>query len=247
MAVIRVEKSENYTVMSNYHLDDQRLTLKAVGLLSKILRLPDDWDYTVSGLSRICREGRDAIRTALEELEEAGYIERRQTHDGGGQFGGNEYVVHETPLWQTTPPLPDFPSTVNPSTEKPLTENPTQPNTYIPSTYTPIPPKAPRKGRKEAKKAPDWKPDRFAAFWGSYPRGESKQAAIAAWDKLRADDELLDAMARALKRQMQTEEWRRGVGIPYASTWLNQRRWEDEMREPPESGENDFGGLPEWT
>ncbi len=89
-------------------------------------------------------------------------------------------------------------------------------------------PKAPKRGRRAAKKAPDWRPERFAAFWKSYPRGESKQAAITAWDRLRPDDRLLIDMARGLKRQMQSEAWQRGIGIPYASTWLNNRRWEDE-------------------
>ena len=86
MAVCRVEKTKNYTVMSNYHLNDPRLSLKAIGLLSKILSLPEAWDYTVAGLAKICKEGRDAVRAALAELEEAGYILRRQTRDEMGNF-----------------------------------------------------------------------------------------------------------------------------------------------------------------
>ena len=101
-------------------------------------------------------------------------------------------------------------------------------------------------GRRAPKKVALWKPERFAAFWQYYPRGESKQAAIAAWDKLRPDDALIDDIARALKRQMASEEWQRGVGIPYASTYLNQRRWEDEKHEPAES-KGEGGGLPLWT
>lgn len=104
-----------------------------------------------------------------------------------------------------------------------------------------IPPIVPQGGRRkrEPKKAPEWKPERFAAFWDSYPRGESKQAAITAWDKLQPDDELLVTMAKALKRQMQTELWRRGIGIPYASTWLNQRRWEDKLVSPSDPEHTD--------
>lgn len=256
--IFRVEKSTNYTVMSNYHLDDARLSLKAIGLLSKILRMPDGWDYSIEGLSRICREGKAAIRSAIEELEEAGYIVRRQTHGEGGQFAGNEYIVYEQPHFdaekspscenRTTveeSPLCGFPMTENPSTENPSSENRTQINTILANT---IPPKAPQGGRRrrEPKKAPDWEPERFAAFWAYYPRGESKHAAIAAWDKLRPSSELIDEMARALKRQTQTEEWQRGVGIPYASTWLNQRRWEDEQREPNPPAD-DEGSLPLWT
>ena len=89
-----------------------------------------------------------------------------------------------------------------------------------------------RKRRGGAKKAPDWEPERFAGFWALYPRGEKKQAAIQAWDSLRPSGEVIDTMARALKRQVASEEWQRGVGIPYASTYLNQRRWEDEIKAP---------------
>lgn len=82
------------------------------------------------------------------------------------------------------------------------------------------------------KPAPDWKPERFAGFWDYYPRGESKQAAIRAWDRLQPSDELIDTMAQALRRQMESESWRAGVGIPYASTWLNNQRWTDVPKKP---------------
>lgn len=250
MAVMRVEKSANYTVMSNHHLDDPRLSLKAIGLLSKILRLPDDWDYTLEGLARICKEGKDAIRSAIVELEQAGYIERRQTHAADGSFAGNEYIVHEVPLGADATPSSENPTTGNPSTDNPSTENPTQPNTistkYL-DTNTPLTPQRGRRApKKEGGKEPNWKPERFAAFWRYYPRGEKPRAAAAAWDKLRPDDALIDDIARALKRQMASEEWQRGVGIPYASTYLNQRRWEDEKHEPAES-QGEGGGLPLWT
>lgn len=88
-----------------------------------------------------------------------------------------------------------------------------------------------RKTRK-TKSAPDWKPDRFAGFWQFYPRGENKQGAIRAWDRLKPSDSDLQNMALALSRQMQSSQWQEGIGIPYASTWLNQRRWEDEVRQP---------------
>ncbi|MBQ1576687.1 MAG: helix-turn-helix domain-containing protein, partial [Oscillospiraceae bacterium] len=76
MGVIRVEHNANYTTMSNFHLRDSRLSLRAMGLMSKMLSLPDDWDYTVAGLASICKEGRDAVRKALMELEGAGYLVR---------------------------------------------------------------------------------------------------------------------------------------------------------------------------
>lgn len=98
------------------------------------------------------------------------------------------------------------------------------------------PPKSPKRGRAsgESRKEPEWMPDRFNAFWLAYPRGEKKQMAMVAWDKLPADEGLLNLMALGLKRQLDSEEWKRGIGIPYASTWLNQRRWEDEVKALPQ-------------
>ena len=135
MAVFRVEKTNDYTVMANHHLRNHALSLKAKGLLSQMLSLPEDWDYTLSGLAEINRESKDAIRAAVQELEQAGYIQRRQTQDKGGKFAGNEYVIREIPCppdtdTQEAPPeesgspLSDFPTTEKPSTEKPSSEKP---------------------------------------------------------------------------------------------------------------------------
>ena len=106
MAVFRVERNKGYTVMSNHHLRNKELTLKAKGLLSQMLSLPEDWDYTLAGLSHINRESIDAIRTAVWELEKAGYITRRQGRDGKGKMTAIEYTIYELP--QTSPVL-DFP------------------------------------------------------------------------------------------------------------------------------------------
>ena len=129
MAVFRVERTSDYTVMSNYHLRDKRLSLKAKGLLSQMLSLPEDWDYTLAGLCYINRESKDAIRTAIHELEQAGYIHRRQTTDSGGKFAGNVYTIYERPqgppLWE---PPSEKPSSGNPTTGKPMPEKPTQRN-----------------------------------------------------------------------------------------------------------------------
>ena len=137
MAVFRVERTHDYTVMSNFHLKDKRLSLKAKGLLSQMLSLPDDWDYTLSGLCFINRESKDAIRSAINELERAGYIRRRQTTDAAGKFGSNEYSIYECPI--TDIPSLESPSSENPTTEKPQTEKPlpgtpTQLNTKKSST-----------------------------------------------------------------------------------------------------------------
>ena len=93
MAVFRVEKNKGYTVMSNHHLRNKELTLKAKGLLSQMLSLPENWDYTLAGLSHINKESIDAIRTAVLELEKAGYIERSQGRDEKGKMTAITYTI----------------------------------------------------------------------------------------------------------------------------------------------------------
>ena len=88
MAVFRVEKNANYTTMSNYHLRDKQLSLKAKGLLSFCLSLPDTWDYSIMGLAAVCKEGRDCIMSTLQELEELGYLRRERTRNADGTLAG---------------------------------------------------------------------------------------------------------------------------------------------------------------
>ena len=127
MAVFRLECTRDYTVMSNHHLRDKRLSLKGKGLLSQMLSLPEDWDYTLSGLAYINRESKDAIRSAINELERAGYVQRHQTTDAGGKFSVNEYIIYERPV--AANPSSEKPSSDNPTPDKPLQDNPTQINT----------------------------------------------------------------------------------------------------------------------
>jgi len=134
MAVFRVEKNSNYTTMSNYHLQDKSLSLKAKGLLSQILSLPDCWDYSVTGLVKICKEGKDCIVAVLQELERAGYIERCQQRTADGRLAGMEYIIYEKPHSVTPTPRPDSPYAENPHTGKPPAENPPQLNTKESST-----------------------------------------------------------------------------------------------------------------
>ena len=132
--VFRVEKTKNFTVMSNIHLKDKRLSLRAAGLLSKILSLPPEWDYTVTGLAKITADGVDSVRAAVRELESFGYITRRQLRDERGRMSQNEYHVYEDPKQnpefseQSEPTDNIFlcePSAVEPLREIPSTELPT--------------------------------------------------------------------------------------------------------------------------
>lgn len=262
MAVYRVEKTHDYTVMANHHLRDERLSLKAKGLLSMLLSLPDDWEISIRGLASIVTDGVGAVQTGINELIEAGYIVRRRQHAESGAFAGFEYIIHEVP------PCTENPYTANPYTGKPYTENPAQSSKDKLSTIPPVVPHEgedslslaaldsslgegadeakPKRKRRATKSAPDYRPDTFARFWAAYPRGEDKQGAIAAWDELKPDDATLHAMSRALVRQKASEEWQRGIGIPYAVRWLRRRRWEDEIKAPAPP-ERAGGDLPVWN
>ncbi|BBB92233.1 MAG TPA: helix-turn-helix domain-containing protein [Methylomusa anaerophila] len=146
MSIIRVEKQQKYTCVSNVPLRDARLSLKARGLITYCLSLPDNWTYSVSGLVKVIgTEGKSSIQSALHELEACGYLIRRRLHDNSGKFTGTEYVLYEEPQIQAEQPFTenrsmavseekepftDFPSTVNPPTAKPSTENQPLQNTY---------------------------------------------------------------------------------------------------------------------
>lgn len=121
MAVFKIEKNKNYTVMSNYHLRDKRMSLKAKGLLSFMLSLPLDWDYSLDGLEKICKEGKDSIRSALNELKLYGYLVIKKTQNNKGIFE-YEYMIYE------------YPYSENPDMDYPDMENPTQINTNIQNT-----------------------------------------------------------------------------------------------------------------
>ena len=129
MAVFRVEKTKDFTIMCNHHLRNTELSLKAKGLLSLMLSLPEDWDYTTKGLAHICRDGVDSITTALKELERHGYLTRQRLRYENGQLGDIEYTIHEKPVnaeRQAFPPKRENPRQVNPGQAKPEQAKPEQ-------------------------------------------------------------------------------------------------------------------------
>lgn len=127
MAVCRIEKNKNYTTMSNFYLRDRNLSNKARGLLSTMLSLPDDWDYTTRGLASICKDGVDSITAQLKELEVCGYLVRRRRRDERGRLCDVEYIIYEEPQISE---VSDTPDTDLPDTDSPHTENPYMDNPY---------------------------------------------------------------------------------------------------------------------
>ena len=135
MAVFRIEKTRDYTVMSNHHLRNTNLSLKAKGLLSLMLSLPENWDYTTKGLARICKDGVDSICAGVRELEEQGYVIRERVRNPNGQLGAIEYTILEQPRpLEREKPERENPILGSPVLEEPEQENPAQLNTNQPKT-----------------------------------------------------------------------------------------------------------------
>ena len=131
MPVTRVHKTKDFTVMSNAHFRERKMSLKTKGLLSLMLSLPDDWDYSIAGLVKLSKDGKDSVMKALNELEQFGYLRRTKSYNKKRQFTGYDYDIYETPLEMRRA---EFPKTENPNAEKPYaekpyTENPPQYNT----------------------------------------------------------------------------------------------------------------------
>ena len=123
MAVFRIDKTKDYTVMANFHLRDKSLSLKAKGLLSLMLSLPEDWDYTTKGLAYICKDGVDSICAAVKELENAGYVQRKRNRNSQGRLTNVEYTILEKPI--STPEVQQAAKRdKSPKREKPVLDNP---------------------------------------------------------------------------------------------------------------------------
>ena len=215
MAVFRINKNENYTVMSNYHLKEREMSLKAKGLLSLMLSLPNEWDYSVMGLTALSKDGKDSVMTTLNELEQLGYLIRTKCINSKGQFDGYDYDIFEQPC------------TEQPCAETPNTANPTQLNTNELNTNK-------RKKIKKESSAYDtdiqnW----FDKVYGIYPRKVSKvQAKTTFVKKLKGLDKdtaykKAVTIYRMLERQIQIwqnendGQGRKIEHIPHLSSWLN--------------------------
>lgn len=239
MPQIRVEKKNKYTQIDNNLIRNRNLSLKAKGLLIYMLSLPDDWDYSISGLSAECKEGKSSIRSAIDELMEQRYITRSLTRGEGGLLDGYEYVVYEEPQPlcenRTTDnrTLENCTQQIKDLTNKEKTNSPYSPpeGDAPPEQPDPVDKPKPKGGRTHREKStPDHDPEAFEIFWTAYPRKDDRKAAIRAWNKLKPDKPLCRLMYAALKRHRHSEQWAEEGGryIPLFSTWLNGRKWENQ-------------------
>ena len=245
--VIKSGHREPFTVLYKSAIRDTRLSFEMLGFLTYMLDKPPDWEFTISGMAKERGVGLAQVRRLVGLLEEAGYLLREQAHDDGGKFAKNVYVLQEKPPLSRNQydgePLKS-PLSGNADIgetrqrEKPLSVSATQSKNVETKAYN-NPPYSPPKGdgeeprKQRSKTTPVWKPERFEGFWAYYPRGENRMGAVRAWDKLKPDDALIETIGRALQVLKASPAWRDGVGIPYASTFLNGRRWEDAKAKRP--------------
>ena len=245
--VIKSGHREPFTVLYKSAIRDTRLSFEMLGFLTYMLDKPPDWEFTISGMAKERGVGLAQVRRLVGLLEKAGYLLREQAHDDGGKFAKNVYVLQEKPPLSRNQydgePLKS-PLSGNADIgetrqrEKPLSVSATQSKNVETKAYN-NPPYSPPKGdgaeprKQRSKTTPTWKPERFEGFWAYYPRGENRMGAVRAWDRLKPDDALIETIGRALQVLKASPAWRDGVGIPYAATFLNGRRWEDATAKRP--------------
>lgn len=208
MAVLRKEKKSNFTIIDNAIFRDYTLSMKAKGLLCQMLSLPDGWEWSVEGLTRLSTDGKSAITSGLEELKNAGYFRREQKFNGN-KFDGYEYVISETKM-------SDFTFTENPSTENPMTENPPQLNTKESNTDL--------SNTKESIHT------EFENLWAIYPRKNGKPKALGYYEKARKNGvayEDVEKGIEAYKAYIRAENIEPRY-VKMGSTFFSQRAWEDD-------------------
>ena len=251
-----VKDDDPYTRVFNALIFDDNLRLQTRMVLIMMTSFRPDWDFSIRGMANIAHVTKDTMSKMLAELENAGYVKRKEQARGtAGQFAKAGYLVSRKPIFKnitdtghknydTAQPCPDSSYTVEPYTKNSPQLNTKQLNTKQSSTpYSPpegdgsVPepelagqpaPKT-RRTRRD-KSAPDHAPEAFEAFWSAYPRKDNRKKSIEAWDKLKPDKSLCRTMYSALKRQCCDPQWAEAGGkyIPMFSTWLNQRRWENQ-------------------
>ena len=214
MAVIRINKTADYTVMSNTHFKEKEMSLKAKGLLSMMLSLPDDWDYSIAGLVTLSKDGKDSVMNALTELEQFGYLKRTRTTNEKGQFAGYDYDIYERP--QQVQPKQEQPYAENPNTD-----NPPQLNTNQSSNK--------KLNTKVLNNIADYRAE-FEKLWTLYPNKKGKDKAQQAYIKARKAGVTFETVEKGIKAY--AEECRlknrEKQYIKHCSTWFNGNGWNDE-------------------
>lgn len=253
-----LNEEDPYTRVGKSLILDSSLRLQTRMVLIMMLSVPPDWDFSIRGMAKIARVTKDTMAKMLSELEEAGYVRRKDQARQGGHFARAGYLVSGRPIFaknsesqepdqrtdstvhknqDTAAPCPNS-SYTNPSYTKnsPQLNNKQLTTKQLSTPYSPPEGDAPAPGESKPKSTrpeksmPVHDPEAFEVFWASYPRKDDRKKAIRAWDKLKPDKPLCRVMYDALVRQKQSEQWTRDDGryIPMFPTWLNGERWKDQ-------------------
>lgn len=214
MAVIRVNKTADYTVISNTHFKEKEMSLKAKGLLSLMLSLPDDWNYSIAGLVTLSKDGKESVISALNELEQFGYLRRTKALDEKKRFAGYDYDIYEKPQAEN-------PFTENPHTGNTKTENPPQLNTNLSNKKISNTNLSNTENNISAE---------FNELWELYPRKKGKPQALKAYRKARKNGATFEEVKQGIKdycRQIDALKTDAEF-IKHGSTWFNNEGWKDE-------------------
>lgn len=228
MAVMRIIKNNNFSIVSNAIIRDTSLSLKARGLFILMLSLPEGWEFSVRGLSKIAGEGLDAIRSGLHELEEQGYLSRQRKRNAEGKLGDMEYILYEEPQKpKAEAPTEETSTVVEPMQEIPTQAESTQINKDINNN---------RLNQEEREREEQIPPETaqlqneyFKRFWLMYPRKAKQFQAQLAWNALPVDVELYEKILKAVERYSKTRQWADKTYVPYPENFIDGKRWEDDI------------------
>ena len=222
MAILRKHNRKSYTVIDNDVFRDSELSNKALGMLCRMLSLPDGWEFSVRGLSKLSNDGVDGVMSQLNELEKSGYLKRRQIRDKG-KLAGVEYIVSEAKMIEE--PVDEKPHTENPDTVKPHTEKGAQSNNKQSITKSSI--------KKEIY-------TEFDNLWILYPRKQGKDKAFGYYEKARKNGTSYEEVESGIKAYIQyiNDNEVEPQYIKQGSTFFSQKAWQDDwsIRKRPDSG-----------
>lgn len=257
MAIMRVVKNNNFSIVSNAIIRDTNLSLKARGLFILMLSLPEGWEFSVRGLSKIAGEGLDSIRSGLKELEKQGYLLRQRERKADGRLGDMEYTLYEEPQKPAQEETKqEFPTESEPIQEIPTQAESTQINKDINKYRT----NQEQREREEPKllsrlngqtlplEAAQLQTEYFKRFWLMYPRKAKQFQAQLAWNALPVDVELYERILQAVEKYSKTRQWADKTYVPYPENFIDGKRWEDDIPTddvPPVKKKNDVAAAAE--
>lgn len=254
MAVMRIIKNNNFSIVSNAIIRDTNLSLKARGLFILMLSLPEGWEFSVRGLSKIAGEGLDAIRSGLHELEEQGYLSRQRKRNAEGKLGDMEYILYEEPQKpKAEAPTEETSTVVEPMQEIPTKAESTQINKDINNNRL----NQEQREREELKllsrlnsqplplETAQLQNEYFKRFWLMYPRKAKQFQAQFAWNALPVDVELYEKILKAVERYSKTRQWADKTYVPYPENFLDGKRWEDDIPTDAPKKKNDVAAAAE--